>query len=564
MHEVLPPPNLIGAPARYDSWRSMQAEAVLAAADSTKRFVVIGAPTGFGKSLVYVSQALLTNARTVILTSTKALQRQVHSDFMESGLIEIRGLNSYDCLEGLPTGRFGDMRREGFRAERGLPMACDEAPCQAGAFCPRREGGCLYYDAYRRASSLFSKLIVTNYAYFMSIHKFGDGLGKPIDLLVLDEGHNAIDELGGFVGTEIGVHEIQSVLPDAKMMSHGADQMDWGAWASHYLVEVVAHLESIRAAIKEAENSRYAQKVSYGMLRRARDLRRMQHKLSTVASMEGDWVIDWVEDSQRRPVVRFDPVWPGEFAEKVLFLGIKKIVLVSATVRPETAEKLGIPRDEIDFREYPSSFPKQNRPVIYCPAGAMNKNSATSSRRDWSMRIDQIIARRPNYKGVVHTVSYPRAREIYLNSEHRERMLIHDPTNTRETIERFKSSHEPLVLVSPVLDTGYDFPHDQARFQIIAKVPFPVTVDKIMKARCQRDPDYKNYVTMVKIVQMTGRIVRAEDDWGETFIIDTDFGWWYNKFGHKLVPAWFAESLRYEQTLNPAMTGPVAVIRRSR
>lgn len=548
-----PAPNLIGAPARYDKWRSMQAAAVLAAADSRKRCVIQGAPTGFGKSLVNVCQALLTDSRTVILTATKALMSQYMVDMAEAGMIEIRGLNSYECVEGQqPGGRFADMRREGFRAERGMPMMCDEAPCQAGAFCPKREGGCLYYDANRRASMLTSRLIVTNYAYWMSIHKFGEGLGK-VDLLVLDEAHEAIDELGGFIGTEIKEGEIESVLPsNAKPLADGADQHDWVAWAGYWLARTTVELDSIRSAIKEVERTgtnRTGEMVGYSTLRRARDLRRVQHKLSTIANLRGDWIIEHTKDDRSRGIIKFDPVWPGEYAESNLFLGVAKIVMVSATVRPKTAHMLGIASANVDFREYPSTFPIRNRPTIFIPTAAMNRNSAAMGKREWHTRIDQIIGRRLDRSGIIHTVSYPRAREVYMGSQYREMMLIHDSLNTREVIEQFKRSTRPLILISPVVHTGYDFPYTQAEYQILAKMPFPVTTDKIMKARAERDKDYKDYITMIKLVQMAGRICRAEDDRGETIIIDSDFGWWWGKVGYKIAPRWFTETVRTEQML---------------
>ncbi len=555
---MIPVPADIGAPLRFTRWRRNQSEAVLFGADSKKRFVVQGAPTGFGKSLTYICQGLLTDARTVILTSTKALQSQLLTDFHESGLIEIRGLGSYDCVEGGPTGRFGDYRREGFRAERGLSMTCDEAPCQSGAWCPKREGGCLYYDAYRKANLPTSRLLVTNYAYWMSINKYGEGLGQ-FDLLVLDEAHNAKDELGSFVGTELRPHEVEAILPgEARALPPGSDIISWRAWGMYWAAAVQVALDNIKAAIKESERTgtnKTGELLSYGALRRAKELRRTLRKLQTIATMQGDWVIDYTTDNHRRPLIKFDPVWPGEYAERNLFLGIHKVVLVSATVTPKTAEVLGISPAHLDYREYPSTFNKKNRPVIYIPTAAMNRTSAAAGKFEWHQRIDQIIGRRPNYKGIIHTVSYPRAAEVFAGSEYRERMLTHDSLNTKEVIARFKASREPLILVSPVLDTGYDFPGDQCRYQIVAKMPFPVTVDKIVKARAERDKQYRDYETMIKLVQIAGRIVRSEDDWGETIIIDNDFAWWFDKVGRFMAPKWFVESVRLEQMLWMPITG---------
>lgn len=539
----------------------MQVDAVLAAVNCNKRFIVQGAPTGFGKSLVYVSQGLLTDSRTVILTSTKALQSQVYSDFAESGLVEIKGLNAYECIEGRPSGRFGDYRREGYRADRGMPMACDEAPCQSGAFCPSRDGGCLYYDAYRRANLLSTKLIVTNYAYWMSINKFGEGIDN-VGLLVLDEAHNAIDELGGFIGTEIRQSDIESVLPvssgNAGILEPGADILDWVAWADYWHDIASDEHDAIRAAIKESERTgtnTTGHRVSHGMLRRARELKKLIHKLETIRGMDSDWIIDHVEDHHQRPFVRFDPVWPGNFAEGTLFQGVKKVVMVSATVRPETAYKLNITPQEMEFREYPSTFPKENRPIIYLPIAHMNRNSEKEGMQAMNTCIDQIIGRRLDRKAIIQTVSYSRARAVYLGSQYRHLMIQHDSSNTQDSIARFKSSDAPMILISPVVDTGYDFPYDQAEYQIIVKVPFMVTTDKIVKARSDRDPEYKDYTAMVKLVQMAGRICRAEDDRGETFILDADFGWWYfgKRNAKRLAPRWFKDAVRSDQYLMPPL-----------
>lgn len=555
MTDCLPAPYLLGAPARYVGWRRGQADAVWNTAYSPKRFVICGAPTGFGKTLMYVCTAMFTDSRVVILTATKALSRQIYKDLEEAGVVEIKGLNAYECVEGYATGKFGDMRREGYRADMGLPMMCDEAPCQSGAFCKKRDGGCLYYDAYNVATR--TKIVVTNYAYWMSINKWGEGLGD-FDMIVLDEAHNAIDELSGFIGTELRPIELETVLPGSSNgIGNMTDLHEWKQWGLKWNSHAMLKIEEYKAIVRAAEKENGRVKINHSILRKARDLKRMQQKLETVATMAGDWIMEWIKDDKQRLVAKFDPIWPGEYAERNLFLGIKKVVMVSATVRPETATKLNINSEDVDFTEYPSTFNKVNRPVISIPTAPMNRKSAGAGKQQWHLRMDQIMDRRPNVKGIIHTVSYPRAREIYAGSEFKHRLLMHDSDNTKEIIDQFKKSTKPLVIVSPVLDTGYDFPHDEARFQIVAKMPFPVTVDKIVQARIARDPGYRNYVTMVKLVQMAGRICRAEDDWGETFIVDDDFVWWWKK-GRWIVPRWFSESVRFDQLLSDPLTRAVA------
>src|SRR5580765_5724043 len=96
-NNTLPDPVVFGAPPRFTHWRKLQARAIMMAMEPPKRFVLNAAPTGSGKSLMYMGQALVSGARTVILTSTKGLQSQLIGDFGESGLVDIRGMNSYAC-----------------------------------------------------------------------------------------------------------------------------------------------------------------------------------------------------------------------------------------------------------------------------------------------------------------------------------------------------------------------------------------------------------------------------------------------------------------------------------
>ena len=96
----------------------------------------------------------------------------------------------------------------------------------------------------------------------------------------------------------------------------------------------------------------------------------------------------------------------------------------------------------------------------------------------------------------------------------------------------------PAILVSPSVVTGYDFPYDECRFQIVGKLGFPDTRDPIMKARIKKDPDYSSYLAMQSLVQSSGRGGRATDDWCETFIIDDNAKWFLWKFKH-FAPDWF-------------------------
>lgn len=538
----LPPPSLIGLPERFTGWRDYQEQAVLDLADALdrRRFAMAVLPTGAGKSLIYVALASLLGVRAAALTRTKALQDQLTEEFREMGLASVRGANAYTCQALLPGGEHYDSFESATRASRpahlaDTPPTCDEGPCRHGVSCSLREGGCGYFDAISRATH--ETVTVTNYAFWMYQHRYGRGLGTR-DLLILDEAHDAPDALSDFLTVVLEpwmVGRVGGRVPEGTPDAH-----EWAEWGGYHLERAEEKLTAMRADLQR-------QKAAGGKVRKAdldevRILSNLVQVLEAVASVDETWVYYYRPESRSW---LFAPAWPAPYAEKSLFLNRPKILLVSATVRPKTAWYLGIPEDQLTMKEYPSTFPKARRPVYYLPTVRVDRRMTDGMRKLWVRQIDRILERRADRKGLIHTVSYERAREIQRLSEYGDRMLVHGAEGTRSAIARFREADQDsgLVLVSPSITTGYDFKFTDAEFQIITKVPFPHTTDPLMKARAALDPDYPFYHTLQTLVQSCGRIVRDPADQGETFIIDDHLRWALWKYKH-LVPQWFLDSVQ--------------------
>jgi Rad3-related DNA helicase len=84
---------------------------------------------------------------------------------------------------------------------------------------------------------------------------------------------------------------------------------------------------------------------------------------------------------------------------------------------------------------------------------------------------------------------------------------------------------------------------DFARFQIIAKVPYPSLASQKNKLRQKMNPDWYNYRTISEICQMTGRIIRSNSDWGDTIIIDGGFGD-VIKHSSQFLPDWIQDAVK--------------------
>jgi ATP-dependent DNA helicase DinG len=509
----LPAPAVFGLPPRFDEWRKGQDRACESMADPDPRFLIQNCPTGFGKSLTYLTASQLIEGRTVILTSTKGLQSQLSREFgTVEGVIDIRGRGNYPC-------------------RLNTKVTCDLGICAFGAKCSlREEGGCTYYDLLRRAKR--SKVVITNYAYWMSQCEFSSGLGD-FEMLVLDEAHAApghvIDHIGVQFSKKYKFEADRLGLKGQLPNSHAS----WVRWAEEGLVQL--RWEHDRA-VDNRKNKLVLQ------------LRRLMGKLERVESMGSDWI--W-EDG---PVtLELTPTWPAPYAEPFLFLGTPKVVLTSATVVPKTASLLGIPAKHAKFEDFPSSFPLENRRVTHLPTVRMNYRITELENRLWIGKIDNIIKPRLSTKGIIHTVSYARRDLVLEKSRYRDHMITHDRKDTESTVQNFKLSDPPLILVSPSMATGWDFPGDDCRWQILPKLPYPDTRGEIMKKRSKADPDYTAYIVMQLLIQAAGRGVRSEEDWCECFILDNNVQWFIEKNRHLNVN-WFRGAYQQKAVIPKPLT----------
>lgn len=522
---LLPPPAALGAPAHFADWRPHQPAAILTAIETDKRFVAMVLPTGAGKSLTVVGAALLAGWRCAILTSTKLLQHQYTEDFTSAGMVDVRGMNAYRCVA------FKDEFQH--YADAGRWQSCEEGPCHAGHSCNRKPtrnnpdaAGCEYYDAVRRARE--ARLVVSNYKFWMSQYYFGQGLGD-FDCLVLDEAHNAPQELADFLSTELSNKDIEGTL-QASFPTEIHDVAAWGAWAKREKMRADRQLETWKPHSK-LEMNRY------------RAVKSVARKLSILETMTGD---DWVM-TEDNGIWHFDPIWVRHHRE-TLFQRTPKVICTSATFNQKTADMLGVSGEDLEWHEAPSDFPIARRPVYYVPTVKVDFRTDESQERMLISRHDQIVRARQDRKGITHTVSYKRRNMLLAGSEFAPQMITHDSRTARTAVEQFKAAEPGTLLISPSMTTGYDFPYSAAEYQIILKIPFPDSRSPVVKARTAVDKDYPAYIAMQELVQAVGRGMRAADDQCETFILDDNCRWFISKY-RGLAPKWFLEAFKRIETL---------------
>lgn len=518
---TLPPPPDLGLPEIFPSWRQPQLGALEACIATDKRVIGLVLPTGAGKSLVGPALQQLTGERVLVLTSTRALQAQMQRDFPDAAIV--MGQRAYPCRAVQPGELFADWN------PNQEPWTVDRGPCHAGFACPYKQGGCGYFDAQEDAKR--ARLVVANYAVWMASKLYAGGLGHA-DWLVCDEAHDAPDQLASALRVEIKAKDVQDVLPDVGWPWGDVGAIEtWQKVARSWLGPLQRKMEDWSPSSKR-EGHQYA--TAKRLVRGLQRLIQFDPELTIGRWTDGRSPVSWSAD----------PLWAGAFAEEALFQGASKIVLMSATVRPKTADLLGFGAAAMHWYEDAAGFDPRRRPVYLWPQARVRFNWSDQEQRKWVTAIEQIIRSRPHWRGIVHTTSYAR-RNLLLRLCGRDtaaRLITHDGGGVESAVQEYINSDNG-VLVSPSVTTGYDFPADLCRFQIFGKVPFPDTSDPIVTARQQVDPEYGAYLAMQNWVQAAGRGMRSEDDYCEGFMIDSQALWFIGK--HKdLAPSWFLRAVK--------------------
>lgn len=514
----LPPPEAFGLPAKFTSWRPDQERAIISISQPTTRFTISIKPTGGGKSLDYITAAIISGKRVAILTSTKGLQRQLHRDFgQQPGAVIVMGKNEYKCQL--------------------FPISCDYGPCRFGMNCSHRRGGCPYYD--NLAAARKSNIIITNYAFWFSHRKLFEAIG-PIDFLVCDEAHDTIPNMLDAMSLKLTDWTCENTLGIDFMQPGMSDEIYWD-WIKDVSGQIIEYVEQV----KEDKNL-LAEKINDKKFRSICDFEQRFAQLILEAD-PNKWVVEHTGKS-----ITFDPMWPAEFAEDMLFEGIEQILLTSATINSDMLLYLGIDEKDITCHEFDSYFPANRHPIIYIPTVRVygDYKMRDQDYRIWLSRIDNIIAQRLDRNGIIHAVSYGRCQIVYRQSEYSDHMIIHDTKDRESMIQHFKANRDnpPAILLSPSISTGYDFPDTECEYQIIAKLPFPDARRKVDKIRREINPYYYNNMTMITLEQACGRGWRSENDRCETFIID-DHWTWFKKKNAKFMHKWFRRLLKQSNVI---------------
>jgi Rad3-related DNA helicase len=505
----------------FRDYREGQRETIEQARDAFaagKRFVVVEAPTGSGKSAVAVTLAREASSAFVV-TAQKVLQDQYVRDFPDLAIM--KGRSNYPCLV--------------------MPTNAASAPCIVGkrySACDE----CPYFTA--KDVAIQADVATMNYAYYLAELNYAGGF-QSRELLILDEAHNAEAMLMGFV--QVSVNEVQ--LRRAGITR--AFPPDLGSeLAFEFAEDLMPELKQRSRAIEVELQVDSASEAGMQNLRLKQWLDSHLERTRMLLESHASGDIDWVVERRRGDMgdsLTFKPVEVARFADELLFGHAERVLMLSATIldAPTYLRSLGIDEDDVEVIRVPSTFPPSRRPVVVRPAARLSRHHIERDLPLLAAAVGDLAEDHANDKGIVHAHSYKIASYVAKNLPQRQRyrVITHFGSDGRdEALTRHLSSPEPTILITPSMTEGIDLVGDLARWQVLCKVPYPFLGDPQVKARMERDPDWYDWRTCLAVVQAYGRSVRSAEDHAVTYLLDADFPNFLRRQRHRL-PEWFLEAV---------------------
>ena len=530
---------------KFQAFRPIQTEALERILVSKAKYIILQAPTGTGKTLIGVALQKITGRGMAYVVKTIQLEEQIARDFPHGVLL--KGRSNY------PThNKPNDFPR--INAElcmmkgaqhcswccSGKEMASlDQLDEEYSSSCDGRSR-CPYFQQKLRA--MRASLAIVNISLFLTEAQY-TGAFSQRDWVVLDEADTIEDSLMNFVGVTITEKWVERFhLPAPRFKTK---QDSWVDWAKEEALPKLR--EQLKALLS----------VSTWKLSDLQDEREVSSAIDKLmyfvhSASNSMWVYKQTANTRGELSHVFKPVFVAHHGQSHLWCHGKRFLLMSATIvsPDQMVRDLGIPPSEMEFINLPSTFSPRRRLVHYVPGPAMSNKTRAEAWPEMVQSMDNVLKGQRQVKTLVHTVSAELARYVKEHSKFRAQMITYgDGMRREEALRRFIHAHPPSILVAQGMERGVDLLDDLCRCIIILKIPFPNLGDQQVQKRVYSVRDGQEWYmvrTWRSLIQATGRGMRHEADYCQTFILDAQFGkiLWRSK---RLAPRWWLEAVRWSE-----------------
>lgn len=507
------------------------------------KVIVLEAPVGSGKSAIATTLARFAGeAGAHVITPRKSLQDQYFEDF-DSHMVLMKGRNSYPCtidaspaaykkvVAAIVNGKVVAPRRE--------EPDCASAPCRDDSSILKdcneaRE--CPYFIAMRVAQG--HPIVVHNLHSFIFQASFGGKFEKR-KFLLIDEAHEIESTIRDFISKKI---RLPIVIKEEEIEG----LQSWAQWEAFLLQAKFVPKETERDVAMKAQNNRFRSEKEEYLLKVA--TMNLGDNLAKGFSVEFKLETRIGSNSPVATLLEFIPNSVGPAVQSMLLNFGEQCILMSGTIysKETYCRNIGVDPESAYFIRVGSSFPKENRP-IYC----IPKYQVNTAHANWNDNFPEVVQKIKDIakifhdvKGLIHTPSYMVSEQLR-NALNDPRFVTHQANDFQEKLGEFFEGKDSRIFLSPVCQQGVDFKGDRARFQIILRVPYLNTSSKFISDKLKNNFSWYNYQSLVIFGQQIGRVNRAADDYGVTFLLDERFNKFLSK-NNKVLPGWVKEALVFK------------------
>jgi len=506
--------------------------------NSGKRFILLNAPVGSGKSF-FVS--MLANwyrnfvstshdTKFDVITNSKILQAQYKNDF--EFMSDLKGQSNYKCIR----------HKTDCHTGKEMNKALKQLKCGS---CP--------YDAAKE-SWVAGDISLTNFHLYNSFAFYvRETLEKrSSNVLIIDEAHDFESTFCNFITIKLSARilknygfEDNEIEKYERKFNHINTVGQFINFLNKdFMPRVVELKQELEISIGEMTETKIKEIYAKYVIYIEESQERLDSFLNDYEKNEYNWIIDTTKDKHGNIEIIMQPIWGYPYLNDVIYSLYDHIIFMSGTILDKEIFSFinGIDPELADYQEIDSNFPIENRQIYFIDCGKMSYEKKKETFKRQIPIIEKILKKYKNEKGIIHTTNYEISNWIKENIKDK-RLIFHDSDDREDMLEKHLKNKKSSVIVSPSMSSGLDLKDELSRFQIIMKIPFPNLSSNRIKARKDSNPESYKIKTCQDLIQSYGRIVRSEVDYGDTFILDSNFKDLL-RYSRKYMPKYFIDAIK--------------------
>ena len=495
------------------------------------KFFLLNMPVGVGKSHLavmisdYFISKIKPGKKVDIITAGKILQNQYANTY--EYVKSLKGKENYNCSQ------YDCSCASGKEFNKLNKTKCE--------FCPYDEA---------RSGYISGEVNLTNFHLYLINAIYSGMTADRIEnakLLIVDEAHLIDPVMSDFISVKItetvvkkfNFTDEKEIIKNLKKIYDIESYVEFLVYFKSELLDLMVHIDNeLRAAKPDIKT-----------IQLLGDITQLSSKVDTfLKEYEEDkdnWIMETVYNEKTKTSdMSMEPIWAHRYLQKYVWSKYDMVVLMSGTILDKQlfSEINGIDVDKSVYYSISSPFALENRKIFYIPLGKMSFAKKEETFKNYVPYIQKILSKYNDKKGLIHSNSFELQKWIE-DSVKNDRLIFHGSINKEEMLKHHFESNKPTVFVSPSVSHGVSFDHELARFQIIAKIPYPSLASVKNKKRKEQKPEWYSWITCAVLQQMFGRGIRSTTDYCDTIIIDSSFGD-ILKYSSNYFPKWVLSAIK--------------------